>query len=125
MRINIIRFFLLIFLNFNLLGWDFKIDTDNDGKIDRWVKADVMKNWDLLDVNKNRTADEKCFYISNKNIVYIIHREEMDSNSDGKPDIFIDVKVVDKDFFREISFDSNYDGKIDTIYYERMILDIW
>ncbi len=116
------KIFLLIILLFviNLLfGWDFTIDTDGDGKIDRWVKADVMKSWDLLDTNKNRRADESCFYISNKNIVYLIQEEQMDSNVDGKPDIFINIKVEGKDFFREISFDSNYDGIIDTIYYEK------
>lgn len=114
-------FFLIIFLYFiNILyAWDFTMDTDGDGKIDRWIKCEVMKNWDLLDVNKNRKADESCFYVSNKNIVYLIQEENNDSNGDGKPDVFIKIKVEARDFFKETSFDSNYDGKIDSIYYEK------
>lgn len=116
------RFFLiLILLSFlNLLfSWDFLIDTNEDGKIDRWINANVLKNWDMLDTNKNKKADELCFYVSNKNIVYLIEKEEMDSNNDGQSDIFINIKVEGKDFLREVSFDSNYDGIIDTIYYEK------
>ncbi|HOJ64790.1 MAG TPA: hypothetical protein PLE45_10260 [Spirochaetota bacterium] len=109
-----------VFFSFNLLfAWDFTLDMNEDGKIDRWVKAEVMKSWDLFDVNKNRKADESCFYVSNKNIVYLIEKEQMDSNGNGKPDVFIEIKTEGRDFYREISIDSNSDEKIDTIYYEK------
>ncbi|HNZ26706.1 MAG TPA: hypothetical protein PKK13_05695 [Spirochaetota bacterium] len=117
MRVILTLVFVLSCLG--LFSADFVLDANNDGKPDRWLSVDMDKNWELLDVNRNKKADEGCFYVSEKNIVYRINEEKQDYNGDGKIDIWIKIVYDKRDFYKEISVDSNYDGKIDMIINEK------
>ncbi|OHD05782.1 MAG: hypothetical protein A2Z98_15260 [Spirochaetes bacterium GWB1_27_13] len=116
MKLKFCILFLLIAIS--AFSVDVTLDENNDKKIDRWLKIEVYKDWKLLDVNGNDKPDESCFYVSEKNIVYLIFSDIQDYDADGKPDIFMTVTVKGKSFFKEIKIDSNNDGKIDLIRYE-------
>ena len=110
---------IVLFNCLSLFSADFALDANKDGKPDRWLSVDMDKNWELLDINKNKKADEGCFYISEKNIVYRINEDKQDYNGDGKIDIWIKIVYEKRDFYKEISVDTNNDGKIDMISNEK------
>ena len=116
------RIIFIILINyliiFNLLCLEITLDTDNDNKIDRWINATLYKKWQLLDKNKNDIADESCFYISDKNIIYFISEEKFDYSNNGKPNIWITNTIKDNNFYTEIKADENNDGKIDLMVYK-------
>jgi hypothetical protein len=101
-----------------IIAADIALDTNENGKEDRWMNIEKFRDWRKLDVNSNDIADESCFYVSPKNQVYIINTETLDYSGDGKADIFISNTVKGKVFYREIQIDSNSDGKADLIRYE-------
>ena len=106
-----------MFLCFSICSIEFKLDTDEDKKIDRIIQVEVYKDWKLLDRNGNDKPDESCLYMKDS-IVYLIKSEVVDYNNDGKNDIWITITPKGKSFFKEIKIDSNNDGKIDLIRYE-------
>jgi hypothetical protein len=116
MKYIVIAVFLLAGLG--LFAVDFEVK-NKDGKVDQWVTADIFKNWKIYDVNGNSKSDESCFYVSEKNIVYLISEETFDSTGSGKPNVWIKFTYKDKNFFKEIKIDSNDDGKIDMFRYEK------
>ena len=112
---NLFIFIINLLIIFNLFALDVKLDTDNDNKIDRWINASLYKKWQLLDKNKNDIADESCFYISDKRIVYFINEEKFDYSKNGKPNIWINNKIKNNNFYTTIKADENSDGKIDLV----------
>ena len=94
---------------------DLTISTKNDGKIDRWLNVDLMKDWKKFDFNKNDKPDESFFYISDKDTVYFINNESFDYKNIGKPLIWIKNEIKDNDVYTEIKTDQNNDGKIDLV----------
>ena len=124
MNINIkkalflISYFLLLF---PIFGNDEEIalSTRKDGKINRWITAEISKDWKKYDFNRNGIPDETFLYKSDKGIVYLIISEKIDFNGIGKPNIFIKVRIDGKDVFRDIEIDTNGDGNIDIYVHEK------
>jgi hypothetical protein len=116
---KIICLILIIIAAGNIFSVDFTVSTNNNGKIDRWINCELSKDWRKLDMNANGKPDESCFYVSDKNIVYLITDEKMDSFGTGNPNIFIKITVKGSNFFKEMKVDSNGDGKIDLSRYEQ------
>ncbi len=104
-----------------LFGADEEIATSTrkDGKINRWITAEIIKNWKMYDFNGNGKPDEAFLYQSGKDIVYLIKSEKIDFNGTGKPNIFVKVRVEGKNVFRDIEIDTNGDGIVDVYAYEK------
>ena len=99
-------------VNFTLCA-DFKFDTDGNDKADRWLKVDIFKKWEALDLNKNGKPDETYLYISDKNIVYFINEESYDYSGNGKADIWINNKREGKKVHSVVKADTDNNNKID------------
>jgi len=119
MNFKIYLFIIIAFLiGANIYSADFKLSTQNNGKIDRWITCDVYKDWQKLDINKNGKSDESCFFVSEKKVVYLISEEKLDSLEKGKPNIFMKINLKGSTFFRELKIDTKGDGKFDMYRYE-------
>ncbi len=116
-KIFILTLFLIAIIN--LYAVKIELDTNNDGKIDRWINCELEKNWKMLDLNKNSKPDESCFYISDTEKIYFINNEEFDESVSGKPNIWIKNEVKGKDFYTEIKIDQNKDGECDAFFYKK------
>jgi hypothetical protein len=97
---------------------DLSEDTDNKGKVDRWLSVTPQKDWKKYDFNKNNDADESYFYLRDS-LVYFIGNEKFDMNKDGKPDIWIKNEIKEADVYTQIDADTNYDGKADLSIFKK------
>ncbi len=107
---------ILIFLGINI--YSMELDTNGDGRINRWITPQLYSEWKTLDLNKNGKADESWFFVSDKNIIYYIRSEEFDSNNDGIKDLFIKNTLEGRSVRTEIGVDRNTDGKPDYYIYK-------
>ena len=104
---------------FCLNAWDFELDTNKDGKPDRFINAEADKKWEINDINRNKIPDESCFYVSDKKIIYRIFSEEQDYDHDGKTDIWIEYEYQKANYYSIIRIDTNGDGEADFITYKK------
>lgn len=118
-KINIFIVIFFILSITTLFSDDIEMDTDGDGKNDRWLNVEIFKAWKKIDINKNDKPDESCLYVSDRNKIYFIKLEKFDYSGKGKPNIQIRNKIEGKNFFTEIEVDENMDGNIDFILYKK------
>lgn len=106
------------------------IDTNKDGKPDRWITITLYKEWEKFDFNKNGKADEECFYIDETKKVFLIEKEMFEYSQDGKifkgtPNVWINYEIKDEDFYSTMEADLDFDGKKELVIIKknnRMIL---
>ena len=108
-------------LLFPIFGKDEEIalSTRKDGIINRWITAEICKDWRKYDFNGNGISDESFLYKSDKEIIYLIKSEKIDFKGVGKPNLFAKVRTDGRNVFRDIEIDTNLDGNIDVYIYEK------
>lgn len=115
MHNKFIFFILFSFASMNFFAAEFELSTNNDGKIDRWITGELIKDWEKFDINKNDKPDESIFYVNSTNKVFLISEEKFDISHKGKPNVWIKYTVSGNDFYSETTTDEDLDGKIDSI----------
>lgn len=99
-------------------SFSINLDTNEDGKPDKWLELDGKAKWKLYDINGNNEPDESVFFVNKKNQIYVITSQRMDFSGNGKPDIWITNTFKGKHFTSLVKIDSNMDGKVDLIQYK-------
>ena len=107
---NILAGICLIFFIQILPALDVEIDSDKNGKADRWLKLKHYKDWKKFDFNRNGLADESCFYTDEAQKIFFIETEAFDYNNNGKPDVWISYHFKGDDFYTEITADKDENG---------------
>jgi hypothetical protein len=110
---RLITLFFLITFSMNLFAMkDFVADVNNDGKDDKWVTAgsDGISIVITMDQNYDGEIDYKGGFSLSWKPIY----EEFDDNNDGTMDTFY---YYDNGALYKQEVDSNYDGKVDIWMY--------
>lgn len=117
-KISIMIIIFIIYTT-SLSSLEITLDTNNDNKDDMWLKLELFKDWQKVDLNKNDKPDESCLYTDDSNKIYFIKNKDFDFNGNGKPDIYIKNEIKGKILMTEIRTDENGDGEIDIIEYRK------
>lgn len=85
-----------------------RFDTSGDGSVDYILISDSEgeKLYELLDYNRDGRMDDICIYRKG-----LLSRREIDSNHDGRFDIWL--KIKDGSFLEQLEQDLDFDGVVD------------
>ncbi len=105
---------ILVFMVINtLLQAVIELDTDQNGRTDRWIDAQLFSEWRKHDVNRNGQPDESWFYVSERGIIHLIASEQYDTNADGIKEVSVTHTPEGNNIRTVLNIDRNDDGKPD------------
>ncbi len=92
-------------------GYTISSDTDFDGNVDSVLKLDEFRNslYEESDYNSDGIMDNFYYYENG-----VVIRQEVDSNFDGKIDVWVYITNSGKSISR-YEKDLNYDGVVDKV----------